>query len=88
VFVPLAIEGQVLGVLSIQSRRRKAFGARDLHLLQVLAAALTIRLALTSMHAEVATGRCSGAVREIFDNHRPQADLRPRHGIRNLTARR
>ena len=53
VFVPLAIEGQVLGVLSIQSRRRKAFGARDLHLLQVLAAALTIRLALTSMHAEV-----------------------------------
>ncbi len=53
VFVPLAIEGQVLGVLSIQSRRRKAFGARDLRLLQVLAAALTIRLALTSMHAEV-----------------------------------
>jgi phosphoserine phosphatase RsbU/P len=52
-FVPLAIEGQVLGVLAVQSRRAGAFGPRDLRLMQVLAAALTIRMALTTMHAEV-----------------------------------
>lgn len=53
VFVPLAIEAQVLGVLGIQSRRPGAFGPRDLRLMQVLAAALTIRLALATLHAEV-----------------------------------
>jgi sigma-B regulation protein RsbU (phosphoserine phosphatase) len=52
-FVPLAIEGQVLGVLGIQSRRPKAFGPRDLRLMQLLAAALTIRLAVATLHAEV-----------------------------------
>jgi serine phosphatase RsbU (regulator of sigma subunit) len=53
VFVPLAIEGQVLGVMAVQSRRPGAFGPRDLRLMQMLAAALTIRLALTTMHAEI-----------------------------------
>ena len=53
VFVPLAIEGQVLGVLAVQSRRPGAFGPRDLRLMQMLAAALTIRMALTTMHAEI-----------------------------------
>ena len=52
-FVPLAIEGQALGVVAIQSRRPNAFGARDLRRLQVLASALTTSLALTSMQAEV-----------------------------------
>jgi serine phosphatase RsbU (regulator of sigma subunit)/GAF domain-containing protein len=52
-FVPLAIEGQALGVIVIQSRRRNAFGARDLRLLQVLASGLATSLALTSMQAEV-----------------------------------
>lgn len=52
-FVPLSIEGQVLGVISIQSRRRRAFGDRHLRLLQVLASALTTSLALTSAQADV-----------------------------------
>jgi sigma-B regulation protein RsbU (phosphoserine phosphatase) len=53
VFVPLAIEAQVLGVIAVQSRRPKAFSAHDLRLLQVLATALTIHLALTTMRAEI-----------------------------------
>jgi serine phosphatase RsbU (regulator of sigma subunit) len=53
VFVPLAIEGQVLGVLAVQSRRPGAFGPRDLRLMQLLAAALTVRMALTTMHSEI-----------------------------------
>ncbi|MBM3121058.1 MAG: GAF domain-containing protein [Chloroflexi bacterium] len=52
-FVPLAIEGQALGIIIIQSRRARAFGQRDLHLLQVLASALTTSLALTSAQVEV-----------------------------------
>lgn len=52
-FVPLAIEGQVLGVLTVQSRRAGAFGPRDLRLMQLLAAALTIRMALSTLHSEI-----------------------------------
>ncbi len=87
-FVPLAIEGQALGVVAIQSRRPNAFGARDLRLLQVLATALTTSLALTSMHAEVRYRTLHMALlREIS---RQATALKPIRellvGIVNLTA--
>lgn len=53
VFVPLSFEGQVLGMLAIQSRRPAAFSQRELRLMQVLAAALAVRMALNGLHAEV-----------------------------------
>jgi serine phosphatase RsbU (regulator of sigma subunit) len=88
VFVPLAIEGQVLGVLSIQSRRRRAFDTRHLRLLQVLAAALTVRLALTSMHAEVRYRTLHMALlREISRQVTARKPIRELlMGIVNLTA--
>ena len=87
-FVPLAIDGQALGVVAIQSRRPNAFGARDLRLLQVLAPVLTTSLALTSMHAEVRYRTLHMAlVREIS---RQATTLKPIRdllvGIVNLTA--
>ena len=87
-FVPLAIEGQALGIIIIQSRRPRAFGRRDLHLLQVLASALTTSLALTGTQAEVRYRTLHMALlREIS---RQATALKPIRellvGIVNLTA--
>jgi serine phosphatase RsbU (regulator of sigma subunit)/GAF domain-containing protein len=44
-FVPLAVEGSVIGVIAVQSRIRRAFRSRELHLLRALAATIASSLA-------------------------------------------
>lgn len=46
IFVPLTVENSVVGVLAVQSRRRKAFRRRELHLLQALAGTIATSLAV------------------------------------------
>jgi serine phosphatase RsbU (regulator of sigma subunit) len=52
-FVPLKVENSVIGIISVQSRRRRAFRQREEHLLRALGGSVATILASMSWRAEL-----------------------------------